>query len=113
MVTSNGAQDLETFQLTPNAKDTQDHGLTRVDYSRHTVYRLKVTFLPELSRSSSAAWDSGWGNPAGSDWLMTVAHSKASWVAERMQSTRPFRKRRVDADSYVTTKRPYIRKYVN
>lgn len=69
---------------------------------KHTLCRLKVTFLPVRSSSPLSY-------PAGSAWHIAVAHSSASSVADRMQSTRPSLKRRVEALSYVHTNLLYIR----
>jgi hypothetical protein len=66
-----------------------------------TPNRLKVTRFPDWMSSGSLS------SAPDSSWHMAVTHCKASIWADLMQSTRPKRKRRVDALSYVATSLRY------
>uniref|UniRef100_A0A182U3Z5 Uncharacterized protein n=1 Tax=Anopheles melas TaxID=34690 RepID=A0A182U3Z5_9DIPT len=50
---------------------------------------------------------------APSPWHIALAHSSASRLAERMQSTRPSRNRRVEALSYVLTRSQRAKSYLS
>jgi hypothetical protein len=62
-----------------------------------TPNRLNVTRFPDWMSSGSLS------SAPESSWHMAVTHCKASLCADLMLSTRPKRKRRVDALSYVAT----------
>ena len=62
-----------------------------------TPNKLKVTRFPDWMSSGSLS------SAPDSSWHIAVTHCKASAWADLMQSTRPKRKRRVDALSYVAT----------
>jgi len=62
-----------------------------------TPNKMKVTRFPDWKSSGSLS------SAPDSSWHMAVTHCKASVWADLMQSTRPKRKRRVDALSYVAT----------
>lgn len=100
-----------SFTYSQCALSTRSFSYLRHNYSSSTTpvypdtkyltpYRLKETFFCESSLTSLRGELSAVH--------MAAAHFRAASCADLMLSTRPLRKRRRDADSYVETEQPYI-----